>query len=94
MTPAMLDKLAYRPQHREQQAQRFAASQPPAAGMHGVAFEQLDQVSPRSRRVMGSAREESVEDIIVKIAELFGTLADEKANETQHEVGHQVAPTS
>jgi hypothetical protein len=47
-----------------------------------VTFEQLDQVSPTlgSRGGFNTA-EESVEDIVVKIAELVGTLADEEAIE-------------
>ena len=50
--------------------------------MHGVTFEQLDQVSPMlaSRGGFNTA-EESLEDIVVKIAELVGELADEEADE-------------
>jgi len=49
--------------------------------MHGVTFEELDQVSPMlaSRGGFNTA-EESLEDIAVKIAELVGELADEEAS--------------
>ena len=50
--------------------------------MHGVTFEELDQVSPTLASRGGfSTAEESIEDIVVKIAELVGTLADEEADE-------------
>jgi hypothetical protein len=46
-----------------------------------VALE-LDQVSPTLASRGGfSTAEESMEDIVVKIAELVGTLADEEADE-------------
>ncbi len=50
--------------------------------MHGVTFEELDQVSPTLASRGGfSTTEEPMEDIVVKIAELVGALADEEADE-------------
>lgn len=50
--------------------------------MHGVTFEQLDQVSPTLASRGGfSTAEEPIADIVVKIAELVGILADEEASE-------------
>ena len=50
--------------------------------MHSVTFEELDQVSPTLASRGGfSTAEESMGDIVVKIAELVGTLADEEADE-------------
>ena len=50
--------------------------------MPGVTFEQLDQVSPTLESRGGfSTAEESMEDIVAKIAELVGTLADDEADE-------------
>lgn len=50
--------------------------------MHGVTFEELDQVSPTLASRGGfSTAEEPIEDIAVKIAELVGELNDEEADE-------------
>ncbi len=50
--------------------------------MHGVTFEELDQVNPTLASGGGfSTGEESMEDNVVKTAELVGTLADEEADE-------------
>jgi hypothetical protein len=47
-----------------------------------VTFEELDQVSPTLASRGGfSTAEESMQDIVVKIGELVGTLADEEADE-------------
>jgi hypothetical protein len=47
--------------------------------MHGVTFEELDQVSPTLASRGGfSTAEEFMEDIVVKIAELVGTLGGEE----------------
>lgn len=56
--------------------------------MHGVTFEQLDQVSPTLASRGGfSTAEDSVEDIVMKIAELVGTLADEEASKLSMTAG-------
>ncbi len=48
--------------------------------MHGVTFEELDLVSPTLASRGGfSTSEESMEEIVVKIAELVGELTDEEA---------------
>ena len=80
VTPAMLEKL---------QADRSIANAELSAllrrnllvpVMHGVTFEDLDQVSPMLASRGGfSTAEESMEDIAIKIAELVGELADEDA---------------
>lgn len=48
--------------------------------LNGVTFEQLDQVSRMlaSRGGFGTT-EDSIEDIVVKVAELVGVIADEEA---------------
>ena len=58
--------------------------------MHGVTFEELDQVSPTLATRGGfSTAEEPMENIVVKIAELVGTLADEEADEEADELSMQ-----
>ncbi|HIX00130.1 MAG TPA: hypothetical protein H9871_08295 [Candidatus Nesterenkonia stercoripullorum] len=48
--------------------------------MHGVTFEELDQVSlTLAPRGGFSTAEEPVRDIVVKIAEPVGTVAEEEA---------------
>jgi hypothetical protein len=50
--------------------------------MHGVTFEELDQVSPTLASRGGfSTAEEPIEDIVMKIAELVGVLDGEEADE-------------
>lgn len=50
--------------------------------MHGVTFEELDQVTPTLASRGGfSTAEEPLEDIVVKIAELVGTVTEEEADE-------------
>lgn len=52
--------------------------------MHGVTFEELDQVSPTLAPRGGfSTAEEPMRDIVVKIAELVGTVAEEEAARSQ-----------
>ena len=49
--------------------------------MHGVTFEELDNVSPMLASRGGfSTAEESIEDIVVKIAELVAEIEDEEAD--------------
>jgi hypothetical protein len=88
VTPAMLDKL---------RTDRSIASNEPSAllrrnllvpVMHGVTFEELDQVNPTLASRGGfSTAEESIEDIVVKIAELVGTLDGEEADELSMKSG-------
>ena len=50
--------------------------------MHGVTFEELDQVTPTLASRGGfSTAEEPMEDIVVKIAELVGIVTEEEADE-------------
>jgi hypothetical protein len=80
VTPAMLEKL---------RTDRSIASNEPSAllrrsllvpVMHGVTFEELDQVSPTLASRGGfSTAEEPMRDIVVKIAELVGSMAEEEA---------------
>ncbi|MBD8464725.1 hypothetical protein IFU30_00460 [Plantibacter sp. CFBP 8798] len=50
--------------------------------MHGVTFEELDQVTPTLASRGGfSTAEEPMEDIAVKIAELVGIVTEEEADE-------------
>lgn len=49
--------------------------------LHGVRYEELDQVSPMLASRSGfSTAEEPMEDITVKLAELVGIVVDEEAN--------------
>lgn len=49
--------------------------------LHGVRYEELDQVSPMLASRSGfSTAEEPMEDIAVKLAELVGVVVDEEAN--------------
>lgn len=82
VTPAMLEKLRTDRSIANNELSALLRRNLLVPVMHGVTFEQLDQVSPTLASRGGfSTAEESVEDIVVKIAELVGTLADEEANE-------------
>ena len=82
VTPAMLDKLRTDRSVASNELSALLRRNLLVPVMHGVTFEQLDQVSPTLASRGGfSTAEESVEDIVVKIAELVGTLADEEAHE-------------
>lgn len=83
VTPAMLDKL---------RTDRSIASNAAVCTllrrsllvpvMHGVTFEELDQVTPTLASRGGfSTAEEPMEDIVVKIAELVGIVTEEEADE-------------
>ncbi|GAA3878971.1 hypothetical protein [Tessaracoccus defluvii] len=82
VTPAMLDKLRTDRSVANAELSALLRRNLLVPVMHGVTFEELDQVSPTlaSRGGFNTA-EESMEDIVVKIAELVGTLADEEADE-------------
>lgn len=78
VTPAMLDKLRTDRSIANNELSALLRRNLLVPVMHGVTFEELDQVSPTLASRGGfSTAEESMEDIAVKIAELVGTLADE-----------------
>lgn len=82
VTPAMLDKLRTDRSIANSELSALLRRNLLVPVMHGVTFEELDQVSPMLASKGGfSTEEESMEDIAVKIAELVGTLADEDADE-------------
>lgn len=82
VTPAMLDKLRTDRSVANNELSALLRRNLLVPVMHGVTFEELDQVSPTLASRGGfSTAEESVEDIVVKIAELVGALADEEADE-------------
>lgn len=82
VTPAMLDKLRTDRSIANAELSALLRRNLLVPFLHGVTFEELDQVSPMlaSRGGFNTA-EESMEDIVVKIAELVGTLADEEIAE-------------
>ncbi|GLY30441.1 toll/interleukin-1 receptor domain-containing protein [Kineosporia sp. NBRC 101731] len=82
VTPAMLDKLRTDRSIANAELSALLRRNLLVPVLHGVMFEDLDQVSPMLASRGGfSTAEEPIEDVIVKIAELVGTLADEEANE-------------
>ena len=82
VTPAMLDKLRTDRSVANAELSALLRRNLLVPVMHGVTFEDLDQVSPTLASRGGfSTAEESMEDIVVKIAELVGTLAGEEADE-------------
>jgi hypothetical protein len=82
VTPAMLEKLRTDRSVANNELSALLRRNLLVPVMHGATFEELDQVSPTLASRGGfSTAEESMEDIVVKIAELVGTLADEEADE-------------
>lgn len=82
VTPTMLDKLRTDRSVANNELSALLRRNLLVPVMHGVTFEELDQVSPTLASRGGfSTAEEPVEDIVVKIAELVGTLAGEEADE-------------
>lgn len=82
VTPAMLDKLRTDRSIANNELSALLRRNLLVPVMHGVTFDELDQVSPTLASRGGfSTAEEPMEDIVVKIAELVGTLADEEADE-------------
>jgi hypothetical protein len=80
VTPAMLDKLRTDRSIASNELSALLRRNLLVPVMHGVTFEELDQVSPTLASRGGfSTAEEPMEDIVVKIAELIGTLAEEEA---------------
>lgn len=81
VTPAMLGKLSTDRSIASNELSALLRRNLLVPVMHGVTFEELDQVSPTLASRGGfSTAEESLEDIVVKIAELVGTL-DAEAGE-------------
>lgn len=82
VTPAMLDKLSTDRSIASNELSALLRRNLLVPVMHGVTFEDLDQVSPTLASRGGfSTAEEPMESITVKLAELVGTLtAEETAN--------------
>lgn len=88
VTPAMLDKLRTDRSIASNELSALLRRNLLVPVMHGVTFEELDQVSPTLASRGGfSTAEESMEDIAVKIAELVGTLDGEEADELSMKSG-------
>jgi hypothetical protein len=82
VTPAMLSKLLTDRSIASNELSALLRRNLLIPVMHGVTFEELDQVSPTLASRGGfSTAEESIEDIVEKIAELVGTLDSEGADE-------------
>ena len=82
VTPAMLEKLSTDRSIASNELSALLRRNLLVPVMHGVTFEELDQVSPTLASRGGfSTAEEPMEDIAVKIAELVGVLEDEEADE-------------
>lgn len=82
VTPAMLDKLRTDRSIASNELSALLRRSLLVPVMHGVTFEELDQVTPTlaSRGGFNTA-EEPMEDIVVKIAELVGVVTEEEADE-------------
>lgn len=88
VTPAMLDKLRTDRSIASNELSALLRRNLLVPVMQGVTFEELDQVSPTLASRGGfSTAEEPMEDIVVKIAELVGTLDGEEADELSMESG-------
>lgn len=82
VTPAMLDKLRTDRSIANNELSALLRRNLLVPVMHGVTFEELDNVSPMLASRGGfSTAEEAIGDIVVKIAELVGELEDEEADE-------------
>lgn len=79
VTPAMLEKLRVDRSVANAELSALLRRNLLVPVLHGVTFEELDQVSPLLASRGGfSTTEESLEDIATKIAELVGVLVDEE----------------
>ena len=88
VTPALLDKLRTDRSIASNELSALLRRNLLVPVMHGATFEELDQVSPTLASRGGfSTAEESMEDIVVKIAELVGTLDGEEADEISMKSG-------
>lgn len=82
VTPAMLDKLRTDRSIASNELSALLRRSLLVPVMHGVTFEELDHVTPTLASRGGfSTAEEPLEDIVVKIAELVGTVTEEQADE-------------
>nr|WP_179608790.1 toll/interleukin-1 receptor domain-containing protein [Leifsonia shinshuensis] len=82
VTPAMLDKLRTDRSIASNELSALLRRSLLVPVMHGVTFEELDQVTPTLASRGGfSTAEEPLEDIVVKIAELVGAVTEEEAEE-------------
>ncbi|PPG79297.1 TIR domain protein [Rathayibacter sp. AY1D2] len=82
VTPAMLEKLRTDRSIASNELSALLRRSLLVPVMHGVTFEELDQVTPTLASRGGfSTAEEPMESIIVKIAELVGVLTEEEADE-------------
>lgn len=82
VTPAMLSKLLTDRSIASNELSALLRRNLLVPVMHGVTFEELDQVSPTLASRGGfSTTEESMGDIVKKIAELVGTLDGEEPDE-------------
>jgi hypothetical protein len=82
VTPAMLEKLSTDRSIANAELSALLRRGLLVPVMHGVTFEELDQVSPMLASRGGfSTAEEPINDIVVKLAELVGELTEEEAAE-------------
>jgi hypothetical protein len=82
VTPAMLGKLRTDRSIANNELSALLRRNLLVPVLHGVTFEELDNVSPMLASRGGfNTDEEPMEDIIVKVAELVAELADEEADE-------------
>lgn len=88
VTPAMLDKLRTDRSIASNELSALLRRSLLVPVMHGVTFEELDQVTPTLASRGGfSTVEEPIEDIVVKIAELVGIVTGEEADELSMSTG-------
>jgi hypothetical protein len=81
VTPAMLEKLRTDRSIASNELSALLHRSLLVPVMHGVTFEELDQVTPTLASRGGfSTTEEPLEDIVVKIAELVGIVTEEEAD--------------
>lgn len=82
VTPAMLDKLRTDRSIASNELSALLRRSLLVPVMHGVTFEELDQVTPTLASRGGfSTAEEPMEEIVVKISELVGIVTEEEADE-------------
>jgi hypothetical protein len=82
VTPAMLEKLRTDRSIASNELSALLRRSLLVPVMHGVTFEELDQVTPTLASRGGfSTAEEPMEDIVLKIAELVGIVTEEEADE-------------
>ena len=88
VTPAMLDKLRTDRSIASSELSALLRRNLLVPVLHGVTFEELDQVSPTLASRGGFSTEgDSMRDIVVKVAELVGTLEGEEVDELSMKSG-------